>query len=146
MKLNLKKTITRTAGVGAGAVGSRFIGNQYAKTMNPVFKGLIHVGVGAFGPSLMKGDLIEHIGDGFIAEGALRMAESKMPAKFGVAGISDDSVGAQNSRREYVIDEDNMNGAYEDNMGGAYEDNMGAADDDSLGSDDDMAGMNDFDE
>ena len=132
----------RTVTIGGGAVVSRFVGNSYAKDATkglgkPVIKGLLHIAVGAFGiPLLAKGEMGENIGDGFIAEGALRIAESKMPDKFGVGAISEDQLGAT---RDYVIDEDRvhgeMDGTGDSNLSGSGDSNLGAIDMDQVADD-----------
>jgi hypothetical protein len=144
MKLNFKKAATKVLTVGGGATVSRFAGNSYAKTMAAPVKGLIHIAAGAFLiPMLAKGDIGEGIGNGFIAEGALRIAESKMPDKFAVSGISQDQLGAT---RDYVIDEDRVHGPGDANMGdidGINDSNLGAISENQIAGDD-MSGLEDM--
>ena len=132
-KLNLKNVAVRVAGVGAGAVASNFIGLKFGSSLNPKMLGAGKVVIGGVLPLLMpKQQILNHVGDGFIADGALTLAKSLVPALFAsaVSGIEDESESLDGIGSELVSDdsyeqisgeEEMLNGIEDDALSGSEE-------------------------
>lgn len=77
-KVDIKGSLTRTAGVGAGAVGGAYLNKiAFVGNLSAPIRGAIKIGLGGFVlPMLAKGkagNMIENVGDGMIAVGVIEL-------------------------------------------------------------------------
>lgn len=124
----------RVAGVGGGAViGS--MADNLLKNMNPMMRGGLKIAVGAVVPEFIPmrdKSLVEDIGSGIIASGAIDLAKNLMPSAGGnenVEGIHDEL--DQFEDEGYVlVEDDDMSGLDEDSPIFGDEDSPISGDDD----------------
>lgn len=103
-KIDFAKIAMNTVGVSAGAVAGEIASSKLAPNLNPTYKGLGQMGLGVALPVLVPGmEILESVGNGMIAGGALTLAQSLVPNMFEadtqapVSGIGEEA---------FVIDED----------------------------------------
>jgi hypothetical protein len=91
-KLNIKGIGLKVAGTGAGAYAAVKLDKiSFVANLSPMVRGLIKVAIGALLPSIAKqkpGSILEHVGTGMIAVGALQLA-TKFDSTIALAGIGD---------------------------------------------------------
>lgn len=93
-KLNVKAAVMNIAATGGGAVAAASL-NKIAivGSQKPAIRGAIKIALGAFGPQLLgkgkKAALLEGIGSGMIAVGALELANATVfkSAPLAIAGV-----------------------------------------------------------
>lgn len=137
MKIKIAEIGMKAAGVSAGAVLAKFA-NRFVPNLNPAIRGGAKIVIGAAVPAFMpKSKLVENIGMGMMAVGAVEVAENFVPAM--VSGVNENPVaglGASMSNEGLTIDED-----YEPDMAGVDDD-----DDDMNGTDDIVGNPDDDDD
>lgn len=90
MKFNAKKQLMPAFGLAAGGIGANFINQKLAGTLgNDKIRGAALLGVGIF-LSMQKGDMMKHVGSGFIAVSAMKLVGSFVPSMAGLTGIDAD--------------------------------------------------------
>lgn len=128
-KFDFKKIAMKVVGVGGGAVAADLL-NKPMANMNPLIRGGIKVVAGAVLPELMpKQPILEHVGCGIIASGAIDISQKFLggaAAEAATSGIEDD----QFSEEQYVVDQD-VNGLEDyETLSGTDEDPIYGAEDD----------------
>ncbi len=106
-KINFTQIAMQVGGTAAGAVGTEIALNAVAPTMSPMMKGLIQIGAGGAAIAFDGGNtLVEGIGHGSIAAGALNLARNFNLLGGGVSGIGadDDTITVDS---DWSIDGDN---------------------------------------
>ena len=100
MKLNFQEIATKTAALGAGAVGANVVTGMIPDTVDARVKPVIGITVGAFLPTLLSGKgkskkaspFIQSLGDGMIAASAQQLISQVLPedmkAKLKISGVS----------------------------------------------------------
>jgi hypothetical protein len=112
MKFNVKEIAIKTAGISAGAVAAKFA-DKLVPNLNPKIKGIGKVVIGAALPAFMaKNKFVENVGAGFIAVGAVELAEAFLPAIAGtnenpMAGIYGEAIRID---EDYEDHEDSVSG------------------------------------
>jgi hypothetical protein len=71
-------TLTAIAGIAAGAIAARVIGNYASKmgTVNPKIVSAGQIALGTFFPKFVKGSFGQNLGAGMIAVGGLSLAQN----------------------------------------------------------------------
>jgi hypothetical protein len=100
-KINVKDLAIKAAGVGAGAYAAQKLNSiQFVKDQKPALRGAVKMAIGALLPAFLakgkKAAIIEGVGNGMIAVGALEVAsafDDKMPSLAGI-GAGNDVLGA----------------------------------------------------
>lgn len=110
-KVNIKASVTRAAGVAAGAVGGAYLNKvAFVGNLSAPIRGGIKIALGAIAlPMIAKGKagaMVENVGDGLIAVGALELANGTIFKNNPVALSGMDSLPTLGSgiKRVYVDD------------------------------------------
>lgn len=104
-KIDFKNIAMRVGGVAAGAVAANAAYKVLPESMKPNIKGLLVMAVGAILPTLAGGGknnaIIENVGDGMIAFGALSFAKAQFNLALNIGEIGEvGEIGY--SRSEYI--------------------------------------------
>jgi hypothetical protein len=86
IKLDIKKTLIKSAALGAGATAAVYVDKlPFVGTLDPKILAGVKVGVGALLPMFMKNDMVTSFADGMLAVGMNQLVSSFLPGQ--VAGI-----------------------------------------------------------
>lgn len=95
-KINFKEVAMRVGGISAGAVAANAIYKIMPTNMKPALKSAIILGAGALLPELAGGGktskIIESVGDGMVAFGALGLAKAQFNLDLNISGIESTTV------------------------------------------------------
>jgi len=92
-KIDFKGIAMRVGGVAAGAVAANAVYKVFPETMKPNMKAFIVIAAGALLPTLAgggkNGAIIENVGDGMIAFGALSFAKAQFNLNLNIGDIGE---------------------------------------------------------
>lgn len=83
-KIDLKGAVIKVAATGGGAVAAASLNKvDFVQQQQPLIRGAIKVALGAFGPQFLgksgkMGNIINALGDGMIAVGAIELANASI--------------------------------------------------------------------